>query len=59
MPVHLNRIYTRSGDGGSTGLGDGTRVAKHHLRVATYGTVDEASSVLGLARAHEPEGPLA
>ena len=59
MPVHLNRIYTRSGDSGTTGLGDGRRVAKHHLRVATYGTVDEASSVLGVAHAQDPQGPLA
>jgi cob(I)alamin adenosyltransferase len=59
MPVHLNRIYTRSGDSGTTGLGDGSRIAKHHLRVASYGTVDETSSVLGLAHAHDPEGPLA
>lgn len=48
MPVHLNRIYTRSGDDGTTGLGDGSRVPKHHLRVEAYGTVDEANSVLGL-----------
>ncbi|MHC4261631.1 MAG: cob(I)yrinic acid a,c-diamide adenosyltransferase [Planctomycetota bacterium] len=59
MPVHLNRIYTRSGDGGLTGLGDGSRVSKRHLRVATYGTVDETSSALGLALAHDPQGPLA
>ncbi len=49
MGIHLNRIYTRSGDQGTTGLGDGTRVAKHHLRVAAYGTTDETSSTLGLA----------
>ena len=48
--VHLNRIYTRGGDDGSTALGDGTRLPKHHLRIEAYGTVDEASSVLGLAR---------
>ena len=47
--VHLNRIYTRTGDDGTTGLGDGSRTPKHHLRVAAYGTVDELSSVLGLA----------
>lgn len=47
--VHLNRIYTRSGDDGSTSLGDGTRLPKHHLRVAAYGTVDETSSAIGLA----------
>jgi len=47
--VHLNRIYTRAGDDGTTALGDGTRLPKHHPRVAAYGTVDETSSVLGLA----------
>ena len=47
--VHLSRIYTRSGDDGTTGLGDGSRVPKHHLRVAAYGTADETSSVLGVA----------
>ena len=51
--VHLSRIYTRTGDDGTTGLGDGTRLPKHHLRIASYGTVDELSSVLGLALAHE------
>jgi len=59
MGVHLNRIYTRSGDKGTTGLGDGSRVLKHHLRVATYGTVDETGAALGLARAHDPAGPQA
>jgi cob(I)alamin adenosyltransferase len=47
--VHLSRIYTRTGDDGSTGLGDGSRRAKHDLRVAAYGTVDEANSALGVA----------
>jgi cob(I)alamin adenosyltransferase len=56
--VRLDRIYTRAGDDGSTGLGDGTRVAKHHPRVAAYGTVDELSSVLGLAIAHGLAEPL-
>jgi cob(I)alamin adenosyltransferase len=50
--VRLDRIYTKTGDDGTTGLGDGTRVAKHHPRVAAYGTVDELSSALGLAIAH-------
>jgi len=54
--VRLNRIYTKTGDDGTTGLGDGSRLPKHHLRVAAYGTVDELSSVLGLAVAHLPEG---
>lgn len=54
MTVRLNRIYTRSGDDGSTGLGDGSRLPKHHLRVSAYGTLDETSSVLGLALAMAP-----
>jgi len=44
----LSKIYTRTGDDGSTGLGDGTRVGKDSLRVAAYGTVDEANSAIGL-----------
>jgi cob(I)alamin adenosyltransferase len=46
--VRLNRIYTKTGDDGTTGLGSGERVPKHHLRIAAYGTVDELSSVLGM-----------
>ena len=49
--VQLTRIYTGGGDTGQTSLGDGSRVAKHDLRVAAYGTVDEANAVLGIARA--------
>jgi cob(I)alamin adenosyltransferase len=49
--VKLTRIYTRGGDKGKTSLGRGERVAKHDLRVEAYGTVDEANSVIGLARA--------
>lgn len=48
--VKLNRIYTRTGDDGTTGLGDGTRVAKFSLRVEAYGTVDETNAAIGLAR---------
>lgn len=48
--VRLTRIYTRGGDKGETSLGDGKRVPKHALRVAAYGTVDEANSAIGLAR---------
>lgn len=48
--VRLNRIYTRTGDGGETALGDGARVSKTHLRVEAYGTVDEVNATLGLAR---------
>ncbi|MEQ8195586.1 MAG: ATP:cob(I)alamin adenosyltransferase, partial [Rhodospirillales bacterium] len=47
--VKLTRIYTRGGDRGETSLGDGTRLAKHDLRVAAYGTADEASAAIGLA----------
>lgn len=50
--VVLNRIYTRTGDAGETSLADGTRVAKHDLRVSAYGTVDELNSTLGLAALH-------
>jgi cob(I)alamin adenosyltransferase len=50
--VVLNRIYTRTGDKGETALGDGSRVAKHALRVETYGTVDETNATVGLARLH-------
>jgi cob(I)alamin adenosyltransferase len=50
--VKLTRIYTRGGDRGETSLGDGARVAKHGLRVAAYGTVDEANAAIGLARLH-------
>jgi cob(I)alamin adenosyltransferase len=48
MGNRLSKIYTRTGDDGSTGLGDGTRVAKDSARVAAYGTVDEANSAVGL-----------
>jgi len=50
--VVLNRIYTRTGDKGETALGDGTRLPKHALRIAAYGTVDEANAAIGLARLH-------
>jgi cob(I)alamin adenosyltransferase len=50
--VRLTKIYTRGGDGGKTSLGDGARVAKHDLRVAAYGTVDEANAAIGVARLH-------
>jgi cob(I)alamin adenosyltransferase len=48
--VVLNRIYTRTGDDGSTALGSGERRPKYDLRVAAYGTVDEVNAVIGLAR---------
>lgn len=50
--VKLNKIYTRTGDDGTTGLGNGERRLKHDLRVEAYGTVDEANSCIGLARLH-------
>ena len=50
--VVLNKIYTRGGDGGKTALGTGERVDKFAARVMAYGTVDEANSVVGLARLH-------
>jgi len=55
--VVLNKIYTRTGDAGTTALGSGDRVAKHDIRVETYGTVDEVNSVLGLARLHSKTDP--
>ena len=48
MGNRLSKIYTRTGDSGETGLGDGSRVPKDSLRVEAYGCVDELSSVLGL-----------
>jgi cob(I)alamin adenosyltransferase len=49
----LSKIYTRTGDDGSTGLGDGTRVAKDSARVSAYGTVDELNSAIGMVLAQE------
>jgi cob(I)alamin adenosyltransferase len=51
MGNRLTKIYTRTGDDGSTGLGEGTRVPKEHLRVEAYGTVDEANSAIGVVLA--------
>ena len=48
MGNRLSKIYTRTGDAGSTGLGDGSRVAKENLRVESYGTVDETNSAVGV-----------
>ncbi len=50
--VTLTKIYTRGGDAGETSLGSGDRVKKHDLRVAAYGTSDEANAVIGMARLH-------
>jgi cob(I)alamin adenosyltransferase len=52
MGNRLSKIYTRTGDDGSTGLGDGSRVAKENLRVEAYGTVDETNSALGVVLAN-------
>lgn len=48
--VKLDRIYTRGGDKGETSLVSGDRVAKHHIRVEAYGTVDETNAAIGMAR---------
>jgi cob(I)alamin adenosyltransferase len=50
--VVLNRIYTRTGDDGTTALGSGERRPKYDLRVSAYGTVDETNAVIGVARLH-------
>ena len=53
--VKLNKIYTKTGDNGTTGLTDGSRVSKHSLRPEAYGTVDELNSTLGLVYFHIDE----
>ncbi|MEO7325133.1 MAG: cob(I)yrinic acid a,c-diamide adenosyltransferase [Dokdonella sp.] len=53
MGNRLSKIYTRTGDDGTTGLGDGTRVAKDSARVSAYGTVDELNSAIGVVLACE------
>ncbi|KRE88771.1 cobalamin adenosyltransferase [Frateuria sp. Soil773] len=53
MGNRLSKIYTRTGDDGSTGLGDGSRVPKDSLRVAAYGTVDELNSAIGMVLASD------
>ena len=50
--VVLSKIYTRTGDDGTTALGSGRRVAKYDLRVEAYGTLDETNATIGLARLH-------
>jgi cob(I)alamin adenosyltransferase len=59
LGYRLSKIYTRTGDKGSTGLGDGTRVDKDSLRVEAFGTVDELNSVVGLLMTHELSGTVA
>jgi cob(I)alamin adenosyltransferase len=57
MGHRLSKIYTRTGDKGTTGLGDGSRVEKDHIRIEAFGTVDELNSAIGLIRAEAlPEG---
>ncbi|MBL4891207.1 MAG: cob(I)yrinic acid a,c-diamide adenosyltransferase [Rhizobiaceae bacterium] len=55
--VILNKIYTKTGDDGTTALGSGERRAKYDLRVAAYGSVDETNAALALARLHTQEMP--
>ena len=55
--VKLNKIYTRTGDKGSTRLSDGQIAPKHHVRVEAYGSVDETNAQLGVCRLHTGEDP--
>src|SRR5512140_2382267 len=55
--VLLNRIYTRTGDDGTTALGSGERRKKYDLRIAAYGTADELNSVVGMVRLHTCDDP--
>ncbi len=57
--VHLDRIYTKGGDGGQTSLGDGTRVQKTDPRIIAIGTVDELNALIGVARSTIPDDPTA
>jgi cob(I)alamin adenosyltransferase len=50
--VKLNKIYTKTGDAGTTGLGTGERVRKNALRITAYGTVDETNAAIGMVRIH-------
>ena len=59
MGNRLSKIYTRTGDDGSTGLGDGSRTGKDSLRVEAYGTVDEANSCIGVVLAAGVPAPVA
>src|SRR6476620_88413 len=56
--VVLNRIYTRTGDDGTTALGSGDRRKKYDLRVDAYGTLDEVNSAIGIVRLHTVDTPL-
>ena len=55
--VVLSKIYTRTGDDGTTALGSGRRVSKYDLRVEVYGTLDETNAAIGIARLHTKDGP--
>jgi cob(I)alamin adenosyltransferase len=55
--VTLNRIYTRTGDDGTTALGSGERRPKYDLRIAAYGTVDETNAAIGIVRLHLAQSP--
>lgn len=56
--VKLNKIYTRTGDDGTTGLVDGSRLRKSNPRIEAYGTIDEANSTIGLARLYIEQGSM-
>jgi cob(I)alamin adenosyltransferase len=56
--VVLSKIYTRTGDDGTTALGSGRRVAKYDLRVEAYGTLDETNAAIGIARLHTKDRPV-
>ncbi|MDH5601025.1 MAG: cob(I)yrinic acid a,c-diamide adenosyltransferase, partial [Gammaproteobacteria bacterium] len=58
MGNRLSKIYTRTGDKGDTGLGDGSRVDKDHIRVEAFGTVDELNSIIGMILAHDLPGKI-
>lgn len=58
MGHRLSKIYTRTGDDGTTSLGDGTRVSKDSPRVEAYGTVDELNSLIGLLLTHAQSGRI-
>ena len=53
MGNRLSKIYTRTGDKGNTGLGDGSRVDKDHIRIEAIGTVDELNSIIGMVLAYD------
>lgn len=58
MAIRINRVYTRTGDRGDTGLVGGHRIGKDDLRIECYGTVDELNATLGLARLHTQAAPV-